>query len=207
TQTVLQLTGALNDIQNKIAGLEADGNTNLHDGFMWGWRTISPNGPFAAGRPYGDPRNRKVLIFMTDGFNHWGAYPGTVGGSDYEALGYYSYNGAANARFPDGSRGDHVNYQTLLAPAGGSRANFHDVARDMQDELTREACANAKAAGVEIFTIGFSTPSNPIDHKGLDLLKKCATNEDHFYEARDADHLNFDFIQIGVSLGRLRLTQ
>ena len=31
------------------------------------------------------------------------------------------------------------------------------------DAATLEACTNAKAAGVQIYTVGFSIPSDPID--------------------------------------------
>lgn len=51
-------------------------------GLMWGWRVLSPTGPFADGAPVtGANRARKVLVLMTDGENtrsldapyHWGS--------------------------------------------------------------------------------------------------------------------------------------
>ena len=97
SQILLQLTGTKSTVLNKISGLVAGGTTNLHEGFMWGWRTISPNAPFAAAYPMTrapPPTNRKVMIFMTDGFNNWQSNRGTVGGSQYEAPGYYSLDGS-----------------------------------------------------------------------------------------------------------------
>ncbi|QGM99260.1 TadE/TadG family type IV pilus assembly protein [Methylocystis parvus] len=207
TQTLMQLTATQKTVTNKISALVEAGNTNLHEGFMWGWRTISPNAPFAAGRPYSTAANRKIMVFMTDGFNNWASQTNTVTGSTYQALGYYSYNGTKNDRFPDGSKGDGVNYQNKLKAAANSRTDYHDDSRDMQDELTREACANAKAAGVEIFTIGFSTKGDPIDAQGLALLQSCATNTDHYFKAENADQLNTAFSSIGIGLGKLRLVQ
>ncbi|WP_400767942.1 pilus assembly protein TadG-related protein [Methylosinus sporium] len=207
TQTVMQLTSTQSTVTSKISNLVANGNTNLHEGFMWGWRTISPSQPFASGRPYSVANNHKVIVFMTDGFNNWASAPGTVTGSDYEAAGYYSYNGVKNKRFPDGSKGNGVDYQTALNAASGSWSDYHDKSREMQDELTLEACTNAKAAGIEIFTIGFSIPSDPIDDEGLTLLKNCATNKDHYFAATDAASLNLAFSTIGTGLGSLRLTQ
>jgi Flp pilus assembly protein TadG len=207
TQTLMQLTATQKTVTNKISALVEAGNTNLHEGFMWGWRTISPNLPFAGGRAYNAPNNRKIMVFMTDGFNNWASDTSTVTGSTYQALGYYSYNGTKNDRFPDGSRGDGVNYQNKLNAAANSRKDYHDDSRDMQDELTREACANAKAAGIEIFTIGFSTKGDPIDDQGLALLQSCATNTDHYFKAENADQLNTAFSSIGIGLGKLRLSQ
>lgn len=206
TQRLLQLSNSKTAIDNKIDQLVANGNTNLQEGFMWGWRTISPKGPFTAGRSYSTPNNRKVMVFMTDGFNHWGAYPDTVVGSDYEALGYYTYNGQKNLRLPNGTAGDLVDYQSALTAAKSSGSSYLSTARAAQDELTLQACTNAKNAGVEIFTIGFSTSTDPIDAQGLELLQSCATNADHYFAVENASQLNAAFSSIGIGLGKLRLS-
>jgi Flp pilus assembly protein TadG len=207
TQTVLQLTSTQTSVNSKISQLAANGNTNLHAGFMWGWRTISPVGPLSQGRAYSASGNHKIMVFMTDGFNNWGTQTRTVVGSDYESLGYYTYNGSANARLPDGTSGDRVNYQTALTVAAGSKYSYLSTSRVAEDDLTLEACTNAKAAGVEIFTIGFSIPSDPIDDQGLTLLKNCATNTAHYFAATDVASLNLAFSTIGTGLGSLRLSQ
>lgn len=207
TQTVMPLTATQATVTTKIDQLVANGNTNLHEGFMWGWRTLSPNAPFANGRAYNTADNHKVIVFMTDGFNNWASAKKTVTGSTYESAGYYSYNGTKNERFPDGSTGDHIDYQTLLNGASGSKTDYHDDSREMQDELTREACANAKTAGIEIYTIGFSIPSDPIDQQGLDLLKACASGDDHYFAATNVSELNAAFSTIGAGAGKLRLTK
>ena len=217
SQTLMRLTGTKTTVLNKISGLVDGGTTNLHEGFTWGWRTISPSAPFADALPYdksATATNRKVMIFMTDGFNNWQSNPNTVGGSQYEAPGYYSLNGlnsgctgcGKNLRLPNGSNGDQVDYQTKLAAAAKSSTDYHDQSRNAQDELTLEACANAKAQGIEIFTIGFSTPTDPIDTQGLNLLKTCATNADHYFTAANANDLNAVFASIGTGLGKLRLS-
>ncbi len=206
SQTLLQLTSTQSTITTTITQLQEGGYTNLHEGFMWGWRTISPIGPFATGASYASATNRKVMVFMTDGFNNWRSKTNTATGSTYQALGYYSYNGTKNDRFPDGSNGDHVNYQNALKVANNTGTDYHDKSRDMQDELTLEACTNAKAAGVEIFTIGFSTPTDKIDEQGLALMKACATNADHYFKAEDSNQLDAAFSAIGIGLGKLRLS-
>ncbi|OBS54306.1 hypothetical protein A8B73_01415 [Methylosinus sp. 3S-1] len=209
SQTVLQLTATQSTITTKISGLTENGYTNLHEGFMWGWRTISPTGPFAAGRAYATKDNHKIIVFMTDGFNNWQSATSTVTGSAYQAAGYYSYNGTANQRFPDGTatNGNGVNYQTTLEAAAGSSTDYHDTSRNMQDELTLEACTNAKTAGVEIYTIGFSVPVDPIDAQGLKMMQDCATDANHYFAATDVDSLNAAFASIGSGVGKLRLSK
>lgn len=213
SQVLMRLTTTQATVASKINNLVAGGTTNLHDGFMWGWRTLSPNAPFADARAYNTVDNRKVMVFMSDGFNNWRSNPGTVTGSDYEILGYYSLNGAVNKRLPDGSNGDHVNYQAQLALAGPNNwTDFHpsnnynaDWSRRVQDELTAEACTNAKAKGIEVYTIGFTIPNDPIDSYGLKVLKDCATDANHYFEAKDANELNAAFATIGSGQGVLRL--
>lgn len=206
TQTIMKLTSTQSTVTSKINGLVANGNTALHTGFMWGWRTISPNGPFAQGAAYNTQNNRKIMVFMTDGYNNWGAQPYTVVGSDYEGLGYYTYNGKINPRLSDGTNGDKVNYQSSLTAAANS-GSYLSTSRKALDNLTLEACTNAKKAGVEVYTIGFSIPTDPIDQQGLDLLKACATDSNHYFAATDANQLNLAFSQIGLGLGKLRLSQ
>ena len=206
TQTLLQLTPTKTTVTTKIGQLREGGYTNLHEGFMWGWRTLSPSQPFAGGRSYSAPKNRKIIVFMTDGFNNWKSQTNTATGSTYQALGYYSYNGQKNERFPDGSQGSGVDYQSQLKAANNTWSDYHDTSRNMQDQLTLEACTNAKAAGIEVFTIGFSTPGDPIDAQGLTLMQNCATNPEHYFRASDAAQLNAAFSSIGVGLGKLRLS-
>lgn len=206
TESLMRLTTTQANVLFKLNGLVANGNTNLHQGFMWGWRTLSPNAPFADGKKYNTQNNRKVMVFMTDGFNAWNSRRGTSVGSTYQPLGYYSYDGTANRRFPDGSGGNGVNYQSQLA-AATTTTDYYSTSRRMLDDITLEACTNAKAQGIEIYTIGFSIPSDPIDAEGLSLLQSCATNTAHYFPVQDAVGLNTAFSNIGASLSNIRLSQ
>lgn len=208
-QTLMRLTTTKSVITNKIGSLSAGGNTNLHEGVIWGWRTISPNAPFSDGMAYHAPKLRKVMVVMTDGENVWQNRRRTAGGSDFQALGYYSFNGTANVTLPNEATGSSTNFQTELAAAApnNSSSNFGSQARNAIDELARQTCNNAKAAGIEVFTIGFSTPTDPIDQQGLNLLRDCATNPDHYFEASDATQLGDAFASVSAGLGKLRLSQ
>ncbi len=176
------------------------GSTNIHEGFMWGWRTLSPNSVFADGQPYASSANssnastiNKVIILMTDGTNSWSANPYAPTGSLYFAAAYFkNANGTTpNPRMPP-------KYQNI------ADAN---TARSALDALTAEACSNAKAVNISIYTIGFSIPSDPIDAAGQTLLKNCASSADQYFLANTSDDLIKAFQTIQASIGALRLTQ
>jgi Flp pilus assembly protein TadG len=181
---LLRLTGDTTSLHSAVNSMSAGGNTNLFEGFMWGWRTISPNAPFADAKSYTTPDNKKVIILLTDGMNVWGG-ANNHNLSVYSPFGYFT-----NARL--GS-----------APANASEA------RAQMDAKTLQACTNAKASpnNVTIYTVGFSVSSDPIDAAGLDLLKKCASSPTMAYVANDSSAIISVFEEIARSIGGLRLTQ
>ena len=71
------------------------------------------------------------------------------------------------------------------------------------DTSTKAWCNSAKAADVEIFTVAFMAPS-----RGQELLKYCATDTSHYYDANDAAQLVAAFKEIGekASMAATRLT-
>jgi Flp pilus assembly protein TadG len=189
SQPLLRLTASKPTLTSKISGLTANGDTNLHEGIMWGWRSLSPNAPLSDGKPYetsSNPTNQKIIVLMTDGYNNWSAAANTWGLSNYEAPGYYTL---ANGRMPASNQN--------ITTATHSRAAL--------DELTLQACTNAKAKGVIIYTVGFSISSDPIDAQGQKLLQTCATDKAHAFIANDASSLVDAFNQIGIGMGKLRI--
>ena len=62
-----RLTTDQASIISQINALTAQDVTYIAEGLVWGWRTLSPNSPFADGAAYGSAK--KVLILMTDGYN------------------------------------------------------------------------------------------------------------------------------------------
>ena len=71
------------------------------------------------------------------------------------------------------------------------------------DTSTKKWCDSAKAVNVEIFTVAFMAPS-----RGQELLKYCATDTSHYYDANDAAQLIAAFKEIGekASMAAARLT-
>lgn len=192
-------TSALKALIDKMAPL---GSTNIHEGFMWGWRTLSPNSVFADGQPYASSANssnattiNKIIILMTDGTNSWGVNLNAPTGSLYFAAGYFKNANNTTAK------------PRLTTAYQNANLSDGDTARKALDALTAEACANAKAVNISIYTIGFSIPSDPIDAAGQKLLKTCASADNQYFLANTSDDLIAAFQQIQASIGALRLTQ
>jgi Flp pilus assembly protein TadG len=70
-----------------------------------------------------------------------------------------------------------------------------------EDSQLQQVCAQAKANGVVVFTIGFQAPSI-----GLTQLKACATSAAHFFDATTLT-IGTAFKAIANNISQLRLTQ
>ena len=200
---LMTLTQDTQALTARVNSMNAGGDTNLLPGFMWGWRSISPNGPLGdqaiALKSYTSQGNTKAIVFMTDGFNNWASNPNYAYKSKYNALGYYVDNrlqGYGGATHPTPSGG-----------AGYSGSTNASNWRQQMDAALLAACANAKAAGVIVYTVGFSILSDPIDSEGLALLRSCATDSAHAFIAQDGNALVAAFGQIGTGLGKIKLTK
>ncbi|MFV0367911.1 MAG: vWA domain-containing protein [Hyphomicrobiaceae bacterium] len=62
-------------------------------------------------------------------------------------------------------------------------------------------CENIKAKGITVFSVGFNAPSD-----SLDLLSKCATSADYFFNTQSGEELREAFKRIAKELTALRLT-
>jgi hypothetical protein len=134
---------------------------------------------------------------MTDGTNTWTADSNNpVTKSYYSAYGYFTNIGTTNGDTSPNAR----------LPAANANPNSSSAARAAIDALTAQACTNAKAAGVTVYSVGFSTPSSPIDSAGQSLLSNCATQSSYYFPASDATGLNNAFASIAQGIGQLRLT-
>jgi Flp pilus assembly protein TadG len=181
-QTLTSTQATLNTLIGKMV---ANGATNLVSGFMWAWRTISPNGPFTASgspRAYGTANNKKIIVFMTDGFNNWEPDDSRNGGV-YSSLGYY-----------------HNNRAGALTVSGTSQTPTAANNRSYLDAAFLQACTNAKNAGIEVYTVAFSISNAPIDTQGKTVLQSCASDSSHYFLATDGTQLNTFFTSIGQSV-------
>lgn len=194
-----RMTADQNKLVTEIGNLNANGNTNIHEGFTWGWRAVSPNSVLGDGSAYNKANTKKVVVLMTDGVNTWGI-PSTGGNSvlksNFSAYGYVQNQNGSNANV----RLSPTKQITVASPSEAQ-------ARDAMDQLTREACTNARNAGVIIFTVGFSVPSYPIDAKGLQLLSDCAGSTERSFVATSDQDLIDKFKLIAQGIGNLRLVR
>ncbi|MEZ5850720.1 MAG: pilus assembly protein [Hyphomicrobiaceae bacterium] len=72
SQSILPLTDVRTDLKNAIDGLTAGGATAGALGTAWAWYLLSPewHGVFKGqntAKPYGDKKNKKIAILLTDG--------------------------------------------------------------------------------------------------------------------------------------------
>ena len=220
-QRLLNAKSATNKatLEALINKMSARGSTNIHEGFMWGWRTISPLSVFGsdaaayntASTPTASAVN-KVIILMTDGMDDWLNLLGnTANGGLYNALGYPTNSNtsdtsgtSANPRLQATHQSPSIEngYSNIWSPASNS-------GRSAIDGLFAEACTNAKAApaNVSIYTIAFSTSGDPIDSTGQTLLQNCASSSSQYFLANDSTGLVTAFSQIAKSIGSLRISQ
>jgi Flp pilus assembly protein TadG len=176
---ITPLTNTKATLSTAIDNLDAAGNTNILEGLMWGWRSLSPTAPFTEGKAYTAANNRKVIILMTDGQNNYGA------GSYNQNYGeFFSYGYAKHG---------HI----------GQTSSDNNTLNGVLDTKTMSACTNAKAKGIVIYTIGFGSGAKA----SQSLLKGCASDPSYFYEPATSADLKPVFLAIAQSINRLRIAE
>ena len=179
-QPLVRLTDSFSTVKAGINGMVAGGDTNIAAGVMWGWHTLSPNGPFADGAAYSDDTTRKIMVLMTDGENH-NVVTSSPDASVYGGLGYI--------------------WQNRLGITGGSL----DDRREALDNRLLAVCANAKAAGIDIYTIAFNVaPDAPNAHE---MMQQCASSMNNYYDVANVSDLNDAFQSIANSIQNLHLSK
>jgi len=87
----------------------------------------------------------------------------------------------------------------------GANTHYNGVANDTKaDQETKTACESARTNKIEVFTVAFMAPT-----RGQTLLKYCATDANHYFQAEDSAALVAAFKSIGAKAANLsvRLTQ
>lgn len=176
-EPILPLTNNIAAIKAKVNAIKANGSTNITEGVMWAWRVLSDRAPFQEGSAKAK-KARKVLILLTDGTNSYGNLPNELG-SGYTSTGYL-----VDERLDGTNVGSTVSDTTAAMNA-----------------KTLAACTNAKADGIEIFTIRLEEPNVATGS----LLADCATDADHFFDSPSKDDLKPVFDQIRDMLSVVRL--
>jgi Flp pilus assembly protein TadG len=175
---ILPLTNQRSPVTAKINNLvHWDGSgTNIAEGLMWGWRVLSPGEPFTEGAAYG--KATKVIVLMTDGINNINPVQDFGHLSEYSSYGYLQQWGE-----------NRIATKTYAA--------FKAYA----DQRLGLACANAKAAGIQIYTVAFGIT----EPDTLQLLRDCATAPPYAYTAATSTELVEAFRGVASQLSKLRL--
>lgn len=151
-----------------------NGGTQTAQGVAWGWRALSPSEPFTQGAPYDEVT--KVMVVMTDGENWLVSSDNDSLLSDYSAYGHLRM---------------------------GRMGTTTDDARQYIDSRTLETCANAKAAGVIIYTVTFGLRNQDT----REVWNTCATETAMAYHVDTSSELLGAFNAIADQVGELRLTR
>lgn len=176
TEPIIPLSNDYSTIKTKVDALKANGNTNIMEGVAWGMRVLSPGEPFAQGKPVA-PGLQKIMVVLTDGSNVMGNASNALG-SSYSALGY----------LVDGRVGISV---------GGSGAT-----NAAMNTKTLEACTNAKAQGIEIYTIRLEEPNVATGT----MLKECASSPENFIDVPSRSQLDDAFNKIKDRIFTVRIS-
>ena len=194
---VLPLNNVRQDVKDRIDDMSAGGTTNIEQGVVWGFHALSPTEPLTEGRDY-DEATSKILIVMTDGENvvSYANYSGSnpYGSSSWTAWGY-----RINKRLLTES----TTPKDSVATSGQVSAEVN--------RRTVLACANARAAGIVVYTIGLSAPNNTTRQ----MLRDCASpsavvegvTRNYYYFPEDSAELTEVFEEIAEQLSELRLAQ
>ena len=162
-QPLIRLTDNYSALRTAVNNMSATGNTNVPLGTIWGWHTLSPNAPFGDGRAYGTTRLTKIIIIMTDGENVMSDRSNPNRGS-YSGLGYI--------------------YQNRLGITSGSDSQRRTAMDNRFDHPTagvEDMCGNMKDQDIEVYTVAVQ-----VDGSAQTLLRRCATDADHYFPVDSA---------------------
>jgi Flp pilus assembly protein TadG len=201
---IVPLTSNDSLIQTNIAAMRhwMGGGTNQAEGLAWGWRVLSPTAPFTEGVAFNAAHDnvRKVIVLMSDGENtNVGDDP--VLDTDYSA---YNHLGV----WTDLADGGLLNQliggilRGILAPQYRRNISSSTSYVDYVNAREAQLCTNIKNAGIEIYTVIF----RETDEETEDLMRDCASSDENFFRADNAEELSDAFDAIGTGIGQLRLT-
>jgi len=214
TTKITPLTTSETTIDDAIDDMQADGMTNIQQGLTWGWRTLSDNAPFTAGRENSNNQNMKYIILLTDGNNTYR----TDGDSTplltaYGAWGY-AYPDKNQNRWIDGLSSSDLAGTIYASTSFDTTPESSNDFESIMNAHTLQSCINAKADGISIFTIAFDV-SDGSSVKAL--LDECAGSgikngeevvaDGDFYFDVDGNGLDDAMASIAAQIGDLRIVR
>lgn len=183
-QPLIRLTDDYDALRTAVDNMIASGNTNVPLGTMWGWHTLSPNAPFGDGRAYGTTRLTKIIIIMTDGENVM-SDAGNPNRGVYNGLGYI--------------------YQNRLGITSGTDSQRRTAMDNRFDHPTagvEDMCGNMKDQDIEVYTVAVQ-----VDGTAQTLLRRCATDDEHYFPVDSASGIGAAFDRIAGAIENLRISR
>jgi len=181
-QPIKRLTTDFSGLKVAVNGMTTNGNTNIPMGLVWGWHAISPHAPFADGVAYGAEKYKKVVVLMTDGENTMAGNTNTINKSISSAAGYM-WQGR------------------ILDKYGDPEKDLDGVTEAMNDRL-RKLCANMQDKDILIYVVAVGVTGD-----NRDMLKKCASAPDYYFDATDGAQLTGAFQTIANQISALHLSK
>jgi len=172
---VQPLTSDKTTLLNAISSLQAGGGTAGHLGTAWAWYTLSPNWN---------------TLWPSNGAAAYGS-------SNLQKIAILMTDGDYNTQYD--SNGISVNQ------ASASSTYCPQAANGCSGAQAASLCSAMKAAGITIYTVGFTIPST--DTTAINLLTQCASAPNMFYSAADGTQLQQAFRDIAIKLSSLYISK
>jgi len=200
TRAITDLTDSRSQVLTAINDMRASGFTNVLQGFGWGWRTLSPGAPFTRGRAYSEEDNKKIMIIMTDG-NH--VYPNWSDGRNLNKSGYGAFGYGVNGHTDPKRNRIFEGFDEISNPSHNS-----GTWQKAMDEHLKETCDNAKAAGIQVYSIAFDVDNGS---SVKTMLEHCASPAGGglklYYDANDKQALLDAFENIAEKIAELAISK
>ncbi len=182
------LTSDKTELKSRIDKLALAGSTAGQLGTAWAWYLLSPNFSYlypTASQPaaYSDTKTRKIAVLMTDGEFNTQFWKGV---KDKD-----SYDERANGTSEIGTGSPPPKTDTNAPTLSGLTSSEYQAVK---------LCYAMKQKGIEVFTVGFQAPT-----AAKNLLKNCATDVGHFYDATTGDALRMAFRDIALKISSIRI--
>ncbi len=165
-------------LKSEIDSYVASGNTAGHIGTAWAWYMLSPN--WASVLPAsGRPASYSLLNELN-----------SKGQPKLRKIAVLMTDGEYNTEYCD--NGLNTGTFSCTLPNGDATAQ------------AKKLCANMKATGIDVYTVGFALGGNST---ATNMLKACASNPDQFYEAENGEQLKQSFRDIALKISDLYLSK
>ncbi len=90
--------------------------------------------------------------------------------------------------------------KAVILMTDGEFNTYYESGQGDSDRQAEKLCDNMKREGVIVYSVAFQAPK-----AGKKILQTCATDKDHFYEARNGQQLRDAYAEIASQLTNLRI--